>query len=79
MGIKIKQYNNAVKKLISKHYLVQSKDGSNLYDFYEVSKAVIPKGNNAVITKEDKPLLPEGTRNNIYNTDYITLWDQNKW
>ena len=80
MGIKIKQYNNAVKELIDKRYLVQSAIGSNIYDFYEVSKAVIPKGNNSVISKEDKALSPEDIRNNTHNiTIDNTMWENNKW
>lgn len=37
MGIKIKQYNNAIKDLIEKKYLVPSTDGSNHFTFYDVS------------------------------------------
>ena len=68
MGIKIKQYNKAVNELIEKRYLVQSAEGGNHYDFYEVAKAVIPSQDNAVITKEDKALYPCGTRNIIDTT-----------
>lgn len=59
-GMKIKQYNNAVKELMDKGYLVNTK--GNNYFFYEVpvdtkgnneeeKKSLIPKGNNAVVTK----------------------------
>lgn len=41
-GMKIKQYNNAVAKLIEKGYLQQIE--KNTYIFNEI--AVIPKGNN---------------------------------
>ena len=67
MGIKIKQYNNAIKDLIDKQYLVPSADGANHYTFYDVSQAVIPKEDNDVITKEDNNLSSKDVRNNIYN------------
>ena len=40
MGIKIKQYNNAVSELIEKRYLIQNMTSANHYDFYETSKPV---------------------------------------
>ena len=80
MGIKIKQYNKAVNELIEKRYLVQSADGGNHYDFYEVAKAVIPSRDNAVITKEDKALYPCGTRNNIDTTlNNTNIRARNEW
>jgi archaellin len=79
-GMKIKQYNNAVKELIDKGYLVISK--GNNYIFYEISvitkedKGVITKEDNPVITFEDKGLLPLELTNNIditiNNTEDIT-------
>ena len=48
--------------------------------FYEISKAVIPKGNNSVIPKEDKALSPEGIRNITHNiTIDNTMWENNNW
>ena len=86
MGIKIKQYNNAVDELIQKRYLVRSVDGGNHYDFYEVAQAVIPSQDNAVNTKEDKALYPCGTRNNTDTTidttrgnDALSIWARNEW
>lgn len=67
MGIKIKQYNNAIKDLIEKQYLVPSAEGGEHYNFYDVSQAVIPKEDNDVITKEDNNLSSKVIRNNIYN------------
>ncbi|MBR5823810.1 MAG: hypothetical protein IKY67_06675 [Paludibacteraceae bacterium] len=67
-GIKIKQYNNAIKELESKGYLVITK--GNNYNFFE--KPVNTKGNNAVITKEDNALLPKVIRNNTDTTNNNT-------
>ena len=36
-GIQRKQYNNAVAELLRQGYLVAVKEGSNIYNFYEVS------------------------------------------
>lgn len=66
-GIKIKQYNNAVKELEEKGFLVNTK--GNNYIFNEIP--VNTKGNNDVITKEDNDvitksnngLLPKEIRN----------------
>ena len=80
MGIKIKQYNNAVKELIQKRYLVRSADGGNHYDFFVVAKAVIPSQDNAVNTKEDNVLYPCDTRNIIDTTlDNTNVWTRNEW
>lgn len=69
-GMKIKQYNNAVKELEEKGYLHKTK--GNYYFFYEKSvitkedkeseeeESVIPKGNNAVITKKDNAVITKG-------------------
>ena len=69
-GIKIKQYNNAIKELEDKGYLYNTK--GNNYFFYESpvntkedkgneeEKSVIPKGNNAVITKKDNDVITKG-------------------
>ncbi len=71
-GIKIKQYNNAVKELIEKGYLVNTK--GNNYIFNEIplntkkDKGVITKEDNPVITKEDKGLLPLELTNITENT-----------
>lgn len=55
-GIKIKQYNNAVKELTDKGYLVNTK--GNNYEFHE--NPVITKEDNAVITKEDNSVNTKG-------------------
>lgn len=52
--MKIKQYNNAVKTLIEKGYLINT--SGNNYTFNEIS--VITKEDNAVITKEDNHVKP---------------------
>lgn len=36
-GIQRKQYNNAVAELLRQGYLVPVRDGSNIYNFYEVA------------------------------------------
>lgn len=64
-GIKIKQYNNAIKELEEKGYLIKQK--GNEYIFSE-TPFVMPKGNNEVKTKSNNELLPKETRNNIDNT-----------
>lgn len=56
-GIKIKQYNNAIKELTDKGYLVNTK--GNNYIFNEI--AVITKEDNAVNTKSNNELLPKET------------------
>lgn len=38
MGIKIKQYNNAIAELIYKNYLVLSNPYTNQYIFYDISR-----------------------------------------
>lgn len=68
MGIKIKQYNNAVAELIEKQYLVPAVSGGNHYDFFEVAKPLNTKQDNADNTPQDNYLSPCGTRNTIYNT-----------
>lgn len=55
-GIKIKQYNNAVKELMEEGYLVNTK--GNNYVFHEIS--VKTKGNNDVNTKEDNDVITKG-------------------
>lgn len=66
-GLKKKQYDNAVKQLIEKHYLVVSK-GYN-YTFNEIpvvskgNKDVVSKGNNDVVSKGNNTLYPKDTRN----------------
>lgn len=69
-GIKIKQYNNAIKELEDKGYLYNTK--GNNYFFYESpvitkedkeseeKESVIPKDNNAVITKSNNDVIPKG-------------------
>lgn len=68
-GLKIKQYNNAVKDLIEKGYLVNTK--GNNYEFNEIS--VITKGNKDVITKGNKDLSPKVIRNITDNTINNTI------
>lgn len=36
-GIQRKQYNNAVAELLRQGYLVAARDGSNIYNFYEIA------------------------------------------
>lgn len=82
-GIKIKQYNNAVKTLEEKGYLVNTK--GNNYMFYEIP--VITKGNNNVNTKEDNnvntksnnTLCPKVIRNITDNTIYNTFYNTDKF
>ena len=75
-GMKIKQYNNAVKALVDGGYLVITK--GNNYEFRETpvntksNNAVITKEDNAVNTKSNNELLPEGIRNTTYTTNNIT-------
>ena len=59
-GMKIKQYNNAVKTLEDKGYLVNTK--GNKYEFRE----------KPVITKKDNALLPKVIRNITNTTINIT-------
>lgn len=72
-GLKKKQYDNAIKELIEKNYLVVSK--GNNYIFYEiplVSKGnndVVSKSNNVVVSKGNNQLYPLDIRNNT-NTTY---------
>lgn len=83
-GIKIKQYNNAIKELEEKGYLVITK--GNNYIFYETpvntkeDKDVITKGNNDVNPKGNNVLLPKDIRNNtdntLNNTYNITIDDE---
>ena len=79
-GMKIKQYNNAVDELIEKGYLVAQ--GGNKYLFSEVAvkpkgnnekESVMPKSNNAVITKSNNQLFPLGIRNNTDITQNNTI------
>lgn len=88
MGIKIKQYNNAVKELIDKKYLVPIDDKSNIYDFYEVSRAVIPSEDNPVILKGNNALSPESIRNitpitidntKAENNEDYNIFMKNEW
>lgn len=69
-GIKIKQYNNAIKELINKGYLIKDK-GINYY-FCEKPNSVIPKDNNDVISKGNNTIAPKDTRNNTNNTNNNT-------
>ena len=69
-GIKIKQYNNAIKELTDKGYLVHIQGDS--YEFHELTvitkednveikeNHVITNGNNDVITKEDNDVITKG-------------------
>ena len=56
-GIKKTSYHKYVKVMIEKGYLIQRKDGSNIYDFYEVPKREEDKG--AVPSCELKSLRGE--------------------
>ena len=65
-GIKIKQYNNAIKELKEKGYLVEI--SGNCYKFCEsavitkednTKNSVMPKGNNAVMTKSNNAVMPK--------------------
>lgn len=74
-GLKKKQYDNAIKTLIEKEYLINT--GGNKYIFKEI--AVVPKGNNeentiyqkdttAIYPKDTTPQLPKDTGNITNNT-----------
>ena len=69
-GLKKKQYDNAVKQLIEKHYLVVSK-GYN-YTFNEIP--VVPKGNNDVVSKGNKDVVSKGN-NTLYPKDTRNITD----
>lgn len=70
-GLKKKQYDNAVKDLKEKGYLV-AEENSNVYTFNEIPISVVSKGNNAVVSKGNNALYPKDTRNitdiTLYNT-----------
>ena len=86
-GIKIKQYNNAIKELTDKGYLVHIQGDS--YEFHELTvitkednveikeNHVITKGNNDVITKEDNDVITKGNNTLlpkvIRNNTYNTI------
>ena len=86
-GIKIKQYNNAIKELTEKGYLVHIQGDS--YEFHELTvitkednveikeNHVITKGNNDVITKEDNDVITKGNNTLlpkvIRNNTYNTI------
>lgn len=86
-GIKIKQYNNAIKELTDKGYLVHIQGDS--YEFHELTvitkennveikeNHVITKGNNDVITKEDNVVITKGNNTLlpkvIRNNTYNTI------
>jgi ferredoxin len=82
-GMKIKQYNNAVKELIEKGYLVEicgncykfcesgvitKEDNGNNCVMPKSNNGVMPKSNNAVMPKSNNALLPLEIRNNINTT-----------
>lgn len=86
-GVKIKQYNNAIKELTDKGYLVHTQGDS--YEFHEIAvitkgnneelkeNHVITKGNNDVITKEDNDVITKGNNTLlpkvIRNNTYNTI------
>ena len=86
-GIKIKQYNNAIKELTDKGYLIHIQGDS--YEFHELTvitkedneeikeNHVITKGNNDVITKEDNDVITKGNNTLlpkvIRNNTYNTI------
>ena len=88
-GMKIKQYNNAVKELTDKGYLVNTQ--GNNYFFYEVpvdtkgnngkeKNSVIPKGNNAVDTKGNNVVITKSNKdvNTKGNKKYNNNITENK-
>lgn len=86
-GIKKDSYYDGMKELIEKGYLVQAREGSNFYTFYELprsGKQNSDKPNHYFMeettmssAKQNLPYgNPKGTagnqyRNNIYNTDIL--------
>ena len=66
-GIKIKQYNNAIKELTEKGYLIKQ-NGYN-YTFCEIPNNDIPKGNNEDNTKSKNAIIPKDIRNITDNTN----------
>ena len=79
-GIKKKQYDTGIKKLIEAGYLVQVDEDSNHFSFFdspalyqngtreeEIEEAPCIQRTQGVVSKGDKELYPKDTRNNLNN------------
>ena len=86
-GIKKDSYYDGIRELTEKGYLIQAREGSNLYTFYESprsgkqnseeTKNYFTEKTTSLSAKQNLPHgNPKGTagnqyRNNIYNTDIL--------
>ena len=86
-GIKKDSYYDGIKELIDKGYLVQARDGSNYYTFFEsppaanpnseetnfyfTEESTFPSGKQNWLPKNPKGIAANQYRNNIYNTDIL--------
>lgn len=86
-GIKKDSYYDGVRELVEKGYLVQAREGSNYYTFYESPRTGNPNSDNQnnYFTEKSKDyfnnqkygygypneLYGDPYRNNIYNTDIL--------
>ena len=86
-GIKKDSYYDGIKELMEKGYLVQSREGSNYYTFYESPQSVnqnsdktnnyfsedstLPSGKQNWGHKKPKESSANQYRNNIYNTEIL--------
>lgn len=86
-GIKKDSYYDGVRELVEKGYLVQAREGSNYYTFYESPRTGNPNSDNQNNYFTEKPndysnnqkyrygnpneLYGDPYRNNIYNTDIL--------
>ena len=86
-GIKKDSYYDGVRELVEKGYLVQSREGSNYYTFYESPRTENQNSDkqNTYFTdepnglsdyqkwmrKKQKMMSDNPNRNNIYNTDIL--------
>ena len=86
-GIKKDSYYDGIKELMEKGYLVQAREGSNYYTFYESPQSANPNSEETknYFTEEStvssgyqnyryenpKGMAANPERNNIYNTDIL--------
>lgn len=86
-GIKKDSYYDGIKELMEKCYLIQAREGSNLYTFYEspqsanqnseetknyfTEESTYPSGNQNYGYGNPKGMAANPERNNIYNTDIL--------
>ena len=86
-GIKKDSYYDGIKELMEKGYLVQAREGNNLYTFYEspqsgnpnseetknyfTEEATFSSGKQNGLHENPKGLSGYQYRNNIYNTDIL--------